>query len=95
MHISVTQAARKFAECVNRVHYQGASFLLHKNGVPVARMVPVRSSADFEQMTSASLEPRMDVQLEGAGLAVPAADVESANEGLSARKLPKRPMLNW
>jgi prevent-host-death family protein len=95
MHISVTQAARKFAECVNRVHYQGASFLLHKNGVPVARIVPVRSGADFEQLTSVPLEPRMDVQPEGEGFAVPAAEVEGANEGWSARKLPKRPMLNW
>ena len=39
--ISVTEAARNFAECVNRVRYQGASFLLQKNGTPVARLVPV------------------------------------------------------
>ena len=39
--ISVTEAARRFADCVNRVRYQGISFVLHKNGVPVARIVPV------------------------------------------------------
>ena len=38
--ISVTEAARNFADCVNRVRYQGTTFVLHKNGVPVARIVP-------------------------------------------------------
>jgi antitoxin (DNA-binding transcriptional repressor) of toxin-antitoxin stability system len=38
--ISVTEAARHFADCVNRAHYQGMTFVLHKNGVPVARIVP-------------------------------------------------------
>ena len=38
--ISVTDAARNFADCVNRAHYQGVSFVLVKNGSPVARLVP-------------------------------------------------------
>jgi antitoxin (DNA-binding transcriptional repressor) of toxin-antitoxin stability system len=38
--ISVTEAARNFADCVNRVHYQNVSFVLLKNGSPVARLVP-------------------------------------------------------
>ncbi len=38
--ITVTEAARNFSDCVNRVRYQGTSFVLHKNGVPVARIVP-------------------------------------------------------
>ncbi len=38
--ISVTEAARNFAECVNRVRYQNMSFVLLKNGTPVARIVP-------------------------------------------------------
>jgi prevent-host-death family protein len=38
--ISVTEAARNFAECVNRVHYQNVTFVLVKNGAPVARLVP-------------------------------------------------------
>jgi prevent-host-death family protein len=41
--ISVTEASRNFADCVNRAHYQGASFLLHKSGAPVARIVPAES----------------------------------------------------
>ncbi len=38
--ISVTEAARNFSDCVNRAHYQGITFVLHRNGVPVARLVP-------------------------------------------------------
>ena len=38
--ISVTDAARYFADCVNRAHYQNVTFVLLKNGSPVARLVP-------------------------------------------------------
>lgn len=38
--ISVTEAARNFADCVNRVRYQNVTFVLLKNGTPVARLVP-------------------------------------------------------
>ncbi len=38
--ISVTDAARNFADCVNRAHYQSVTFVLLKNGSPVARLVP-------------------------------------------------------
>ena len=38
--ISVTEAARNFAECVNRTRYQGTTFVLLKNGKAVARMIP-------------------------------------------------------
>jgi prevent-host-death family protein len=38
--ISVTEAARNFSDCVNRARYQGVTFILHRNGVPVARLVP-------------------------------------------------------
>ena len=41
--ISVTEASRNFADCVNRARYQGASFLLLKAGEPVARIVPAQS----------------------------------------------------
>jgi antitoxin (DNA-binding transcriptional repressor) of toxin-antitoxin stability system len=36
----VTEAARNFADCVNRAHYQNVTFILLKNGSPVARLVP-------------------------------------------------------
>jgi prevent-host-death family protein len=38
--ISVTEAARNFAHCINRVHYQNRSFVLVKNGKPLARLIP-------------------------------------------------------
>ena len=38
--ITVTEAARNFADCVNRAHYQNMSFVLLKNGKPFARLLP-------------------------------------------------------
>lgn len=38
--ISVTEASRNFADCVNRAHYQNVSFVLLRNGSPVAQLVP-------------------------------------------------------
>ena len=38
--ISVTEAARNFADCVNRAHYQHTTFVLLKNGKPFARLEP-------------------------------------------------------
>jgi prevent-host-death family protein len=38
--ITVTEASRNFAECVNRAHYQNVTFVLLKNGEPVARLIP-------------------------------------------------------
>ena len=38
--LTVTEAARNFADCVNRAHYQNVTFVLLKNGVPFARLVP-------------------------------------------------------
>ena len=38
--MSVTEAARNFAECVNRAHYQNTTFTLLKNGSPVALLGP-------------------------------------------------------
>ena len=38
--ISVSEAARNFADCLNRAHYQNTTFVLLKNGKPFARLVP-------------------------------------------------------
>ena len=38
--ITVTEAARNFAHCVSRAHYQNQSFVLVKNGKALARLVP-------------------------------------------------------
>jgi antitoxin (DNA-binding transcriptional repressor) of toxin-antitoxin stability system len=38
--MSVTEASRNFADCVNRARYQNISFVLLKNGTPVAELTP-------------------------------------------------------
>jgi prevent-host-death family protein len=38
--ITVTEASRNFAECVNRARYQNMTFVLVKNGEAVAEIVP-------------------------------------------------------
>ena len=60
--ISVTEAARNFADCLNRVHYQKVTFVLLKNGVPFARLVPddgkVCTGGDLARiMTKVDLSP--------------------------------------
>ncbi len=53
--ISVTEAARNFADCVNRVRYQNITFVLLKNGSPVARLVPERKKAGSVRKLAAAL----------------------------------------
>lgn len=53
--ISVTEAARNFADCVNRAHYQGTIFILHKNGIPVARISPEISKTSTGRSISDAL----------------------------------------
>jgi antitoxin (DNA-binding transcriptional repressor) of toxin-antitoxin stability system len=53
--ISVTEAARNFADCVNRVRYQGMTFVLLKNGEAVARLVPEEKKAGSVRKLAAAL----------------------------------------
>ena len=53
--ISVTEAARNFAECVNRVRYQNMTFVLLKNGLPVARLVPEKRKPGSMRELAAAL----------------------------------------
>ncbi len=39
--ISVTEAARNFADCVNRAHYQNVTFVLLRNGSPLPDWCPM------------------------------------------------------
>jgi antitoxin (DNA-binding transcriptional repressor) of toxin-antitoxin stability system len=59
--ISVTDAARNFADCVNRAHYQDITFVLFKNGSPVARLGPdserVCSGRDLAEVLAKSRLP--------------------------------------
>jgi antitoxin (DNA-binding transcriptional repressor) of toxin-antitoxin stability system len=61
--ISVTEAARNFADCVNRAHYQGTTFVLHKNGVSVARIVPEeQKSCTASELATALAKVRLTPQ---------------------------------
>jgi antitoxin (DNA-binding transcriptional repressor) of toxin-antitoxin stability system len=55
--ITVTKAARSFADCINRVHHRDVTFVLLKNGTPVAQLVPnkekVCSGRDLAAILSA------------------------------------------
>lgn len=62
--ISVTEAARNFSDCINRARYQGTTFVLHKNGVPVARIV----SEAQKLTTGRELGSALRKALEGAHL---------------------------
>ena len=53
--ISVTEASRNFADCVNRARYQGTTFILEKNGIPVARIVPTVQKPERGQEVAAAL----------------------------------------
>jgi antitoxin (DNA-binding transcriptional repressor) of toxin-antitoxin stability system len=59
--LSVTEVARNFSDVINRVYYQGRSYLLMRNGVTVAQLTPTG-----KRLTGADLarqwpdRPRLD-----------------------------------
>jgi antitoxin (DNA-binding transcriptional repressor) of toxin-antitoxin stability system len=82
--ISVTEAARNFADCVNRAHYQGTTFVLHKNGVPVARIVPEeRKPKTGRELAAALREALKDVHLGEEEATAWLHDLEEARESLA------------
>jgi antitoxin (DNA-binding transcriptional repressor) of toxin-antitoxin stability system len=98
--ISVTLASRKFADFINLVRYHGATFLLEKNGVPVARIVPVQtgSGSDINQLSAAfgqSNETPLS-HTESGQLTVQAqCEVTEPTHNQESANLLKRPRLNW
>jgi prevent-host-death family protein len=81
--ISVTEAARNFADCINRARYQGTTFVLHKNGVPVARIVPEeRKPSKGREIALALREALKDVHLSKEEAADFLSDVQEARKGL-------------
>jgi antitoxin (DNA-binding transcriptional repressor) of toxin-antitoxin stability system len=79
--ISVTEAARNFADCINRAHYQGTTFVLHKNGVPVARIVPEAKKPRTGREVAAALAK---VRLSDEEFATWRRDLEAARKTLIA-----------
>jgi prevent-host-death family protein len=77
--ISVTEAARNFADCVNRVRYQNMTFVLLKNGTPVARLVPEEKKVCTGRDLARALR-RVDLSTEEA--VAWSRDIKKARKGL-------------
>jgi antitoxin (DNA-binding transcriptional repressor) of toxin-antitoxin stability system len=84
--ISVTEAARNLADCVRRAHYQDVTFVLLKNGSPVARMVPDREKVCTGRNLAAALAA---AELTGPEAAAWHRDLRAA------RKTPRAPADKW
>jgi prevent-host-death family protein len=88
--ISVTEAARNFADCVNRVRYQNMTFVLLKNGTPVARLVPENKPEVGKGCTGPELaEALRDVDLSAEEAKAWRRDL------IAARKILKPPKDRW
>jgi antitoxin (DNA-binding transcriptional repressor) of toxin-antitoxin stability system len=80
--ISVTQAARNFADCVNRVHYQNMTFILLKNGTPFARLTP----EDHRECTGRHLASVLDgARLTSSEARAWRGEIKSARKSLKAQ----------
>jgi prevent-host-death family protein len=84
--ISVTEAARNFADCVNRVRYQNMTFVLLKNGTPVARLVPeTKKAASVRKLAAALREFELSPE-----------EAKAWNRDLrAARRILKPPVDKW
>lgn len=82
--ITVTEAARNFADCVNRAHYQGMTFILVKNGLPVARIVPEeqKKPGNGRELAIALREALRDVHLGKEEASAWLKDMEEARNSL-------------
>lgn len=86
MSISVTEAARNFSDCVNRVHYQNITFRLMKNGKPIARLGPDEEKVCFGRDLVKALK----------NLELPADEARAWHRDLRAgRKALKAPSDKW
>ncbi|MFZ0959752.1 MAG: hypothetical protein WAO35_02525 [Terriglobia bacterium] len=84
--ISVTDAARNFADCVNRAHYQNVTFVLLKNGSPFARLGPDNEKVCLGRELAEAL----------AETALPADEAKAWRRDLHrARKALKAPADKW
>jgi antitoxin (DNA-binding transcriptional repressor) of toxin-antitoxin stability system len=79
--ITVTEASRNFADCVNRAHFQNVTFVLLKNGKPVARLEPENEKICTGKDLAEALG---NVQLSVAEAAAWHRDLEAARKMLLA-----------
>jgi antitoxin (DNA-binding transcriptional repressor) of toxin-antitoxin stability system len=85
--ISVTEAARNFADCVNRAQRQNVTFLLLKNGKPVARLAPDNEKVCTGRELAAALG---SVELPEDEAAAWRADLKIGRKTLKAPTDPRR-----
>ena len=84
--ITVTEASRNFADCINRAHYQNVTFVLLKNGQPLARLIPDKEKVCLGRDLAEALGT--------AGL--PVHEARAWNRDLrAARKTLKAPVDKW
>jgi hypothetical protein len=84
--ISVTEAARNFADCINRAHYQNTTFVLIKNGSPFACLTPPDEKVCSGRDLAAAL----------ANIELSTADAKAWRRDLkAARKHLKAPADKW
>ena len=84
--ITVTEAARNFADCVNRAHYQNVTFVLLKNGLPFARLTPDHAKVCVGRDLAEAL----------AKTELPANEARAWHRDLkAARKILKAPADRW
>jgi prevent-host-death family protein len=81
--VSATELARKLGDFLGRVRYRGESFVVERNGVAVARVVPATDAVP--PGLAQALAVWTGSGLEDAGFA---ADLERVN---AADKAPKNP----
>jgi antitoxin (DNA-binding transcriptional repressor) of toxin-antitoxin stability system len=84
--VSVTEAARHFADLVNRAFYRQETTVLIKNGVPVAHIAPVTPTGApaSEALARWKLAPRLG-RLEAEAMS---RDIESARAALPPLRNP-------
>jgi prevent-host-death family protein len=82
IRISATELARRLGDVLGRIRYRGDSFVVERNGAPVARVVPVldRPTARLGEVLggwvgAGAVDPAFARDLEDvAGMDVPASD---------------------
>jgi antitoxin (DNA-binding transcriptional repressor) of toxin-antitoxin stability system len=59
--VSATEAARKFSELINRVHYQGECFIVERGGHAICEILPAKppkfSGAQLAELLRALPKP--------------------------------------
>jgi antitoxin (DNA-binding transcriptional repressor) of toxin-antitoxin stability system len=86
LSISVTEAARNFADCVNRARYQDVTFVLLKNGAPVAQLTPSREKVCLGRDLAATMAK---VRLTDGDLRSWRRDLQASRESLN------KPVNKW